>query len=82
MGGEPGEIPQELTDRDFREGFLRGSITPWRHKDYLRAAYLTLLEQDNKEMGLLEVATKFAADVHRFKQRNSQFQLQPESRYV
>ncbi|KAK4034461.1 hypothetical protein C8A01DRAFT_39076 [Parachaetomium inaequale] len=73
-------MAQQLTNRDFREAFLRGSITPWRHKDYVRAAYLTLLEQDNKDMGLLEVATKFAANVHSFKQRNSQFQLQPESR--
>ncbi|EAQ91531.1 hypothetical protein CHGG_03466 [Chaetomium globosum CBS 148.51] len=72
--------PAQLTIDEFRRGFLRGSISPWNHNEYLRAAYITLLEPENMDLGLLEVASKFAADVDRFKQRNSQLQDQPESR--
>lgn len=74
--------PAQLTIDEFRRGFLRGSISPWNHNEYLRAAYITLLEPENMDLGLLEVASKFAADVDRFKQRNSQLQDQPESRYA
>jgi hypothetical protein len=34
----------------------------------------------NRDDGLLEVATKFAADVNSFKQRNFNSKPQPESR--
>jgi hypothetical protein len=74
------EAPQELSDQDFRDAFLRGRIAPWKHKDYIRAAYLTLLRRENQDVSLLDVATKFASEVNQFKQRNSQFQLLPESR--
>ncbi|KAK4238963.1 hypothetical protein C8A03DRAFT_14599, partial [Achaetomium macrosporum] len=72
--------PEELSDKDFWDAFMYGRIAPWRHKHYLRAAYLTLLQPENRELGLLEVATKFARVMNSYKQRNSNFQLQPESR--
>jgi len=72
--------PGELSDTDFLNRFLHGQITPWRHKEYLRAAYLTLQEPANQDLGLLDVATKFAADLNNFKQRSSQIQLLPASR--
>ncbi|KAH6635975.1 hypothetical protein F5144DRAFT_600750 [Chaetomium tenue] len=78
----PDKRPAQLTIEQFRRGFLDGSISPWNHNEYLRAAYITLLDPENMELGLLEVASKFAADVDRFKQRNSQAQNQPESRTV
>ncbi len=71
-----------LSDKDFRAAFRAGRIAPWRHEEYLRAAFLTLLDPENRDLGLLEIATKFADQVHAFKQRNSQIQLQPESRLV
>jgi hypothetical protein len=74
------EPPQELSDQEFRDAFLRGRIAPWKHKDYIRAAYLTLIRRGNQDISLLDVATKFATEVNNFKQRNSQFQLLPESR--
>ncbi|KAK0711958.1 hypothetical protein B0H67DRAFT_555845 [Lasiosphaeris hirsuta] len=64
----------------FWDAFLHGRVAPWRHMDYLRAAYLTLLQPENRARGLLEVAADFAAKVHSFKQRAVPFQLQPESR--
>jgi hypothetical protein len=76
----PSKISEPIRDRNFRHSFLSGSITPWTHNDYLRAAYLTLMEPDNRDLGLLDVATKFATNMNHFKQRNSRFQLQPESR--
>jgi hypothetical protein len=41
---------------------------------------MTLLEPENRELGILDLATIFAARVNNFKQRNSRFQLQSESR--
>lgn len=78
----PDKSPAQLTIAEFRRGFLHGSISPWGHNEYLRAAYITLLEPENKDFGLLEVASKFGADVNRFKERNSHMQSQLESRYV
>ncbi|KAK3898818.1 hypothetical protein C8A05DRAFT_18663, partial [Staphylotrichum tortipilum] len=72
--------PGALCDQDFRSVFLNGHIVPWKHEDYVRAAYLTLVDPENRDLGLLDIATKFAADVNAFKQRNSQIQLLPESR--
>jgi hypothetical protein len=72
--------PTRLGDMEFRRSFLSGSITPWIHKDYLRAAYLTLMEPGNRDLGLLDVATKFATNMHQFRQQNSRSQPQPESR--
>lgn len=78
--GNPDGAPGELSDTDFLDRFLHGQITPWRHKDYLRAIYLTLLAPENRDLGLLDIATKFAADLNAFKQRNSQIKLLPASR--
>ncbi|KAK3899206.1 hypothetical protein C8A05DRAFT_18327 [Staphylotrichum tortipilum] len=72
--------PGALSDQNFWSAFLNGYIVPWKHEDYLRAAYLTLVDPENRGLGLLDIATKFAADVNAFKQRYSQFQLLPESR--
>ncbi|KAK4098964.1 hypothetical protein N658DRAFT_430879, partial [Parathielavia hyrcaniae] len=72
--------PGELSDQEFQVAFHHGRLVPWKHKYYIRAAYLTLLRRENSDKGLLEVATSFAAEVHNFKQRGSQFQLLPESR--
>lgn len=74
--------PGAVSDSDFLAAFRKDRIAPWKHEDYLRAAYLTLLDPENRDLGLLEIATKFAADVNAFKQRNSQIQPQPESRFV
>lgn len=71
---------QEQEAQDFWHAFLTGKVTQWRHRDYLRAAYMTLLDPANKDMGLLEVATQFAAAVDSFKRRNEDFQSEPESR--
>ncbi|KAK3295375.1 uncharacterized protein B0H64DRAFT_432135 [Chaetomium fimeti] len=76
----PDKDPAQLTIEEFRRCFLHGSITPWDHNQYLRAAYITLLEPDNQERGLLDVATKFAGRVNSFNQRNSEVQREPESR--
>ena len=73
--------PGQLTIEEFMHEFLYGSIAPWNHNEYLRAAYITLLEPEDKEVPLLEMATRFAANVNRFKERNC-LQNQPESRYV
>ncbi|KAH6838469.1 hypothetical protein B0I37DRAFT_409044 [Chaetomium sp. MPI-CAGE-AT-0009] len=70
----------QLTIEEFRRGFRHGSISPWDHNQYLRAAYITLLEVENQELGLLDVATKFAKRMNSFKERNSQVKHQPESR--
>lgn len=78
----PNECPRVLCDQDFWAMFCHGRITPWRHRDYLRAAFLMLLDHDHDGLGLLEVATKFAAKFNDFKQRFSTFQLQPVSRSV
>ncbi len=69
-----------MTDLEFSECFFWGEITPFRHKDYLRAAFLILTEPENRELGILEIATKFANAVHNLKQKHSQIQLLPESR--
>lgn len=74
------EAPQVLSDSAFHREFLSGSITPWRHRDYLRAAYLTLMEPCNRGQGLLDVATKFASNMNNFRHRNFRFLLLPESR--
>ena len=76
------EMPDDdtLTDLEFLDRFRRGEITPFRHKDYLRAAFLILTEPDDRELGILEIATKFATAVHSLKQKHSQIQLLPESR--
>ena len=68
---------QEWWDR-----FLHGKIAPWRHVDYLRAAYLTILQPENRGRGLLQVATDFGAKLHEFKQRSVAFRLLPQPRYV
>ncbi|KAL2129003.1 hypothetical protein VTI74DRAFT_8372 [Chaetomium olivicolor] len=73
-------IPEQKANREFLTAFVRGEVTPWKHSDYLRAAYLTLLDPHNKDLGLLEVASKFAANVNSLKQKNSRIQLMPESR--
>ena len=62
------------------DAFLHGTITPWTHRDYLRAAYLTLLLPEHRDSGILKVATDFARMVHSFKQRPVSFPQQPESR--
>ncbi|AEO58203.1 hypothetical protein MYCTH_2305401 [Thermothelomyces thermophilus ATCC 42464] len=69
-----------MTDQAFRQAFLRGNITPWTHMDYLRAAYITLLECDVRDLDLLEVATIFATRMNRFRRRNSHAQHSPEPR--
>jgi hypothetical protein len=69
-----------MSDLDFLHQFFWGCITPFRHKDYLRAAFLVLTEPDIRELSILDIATKFAGQVHRLKQKSSQIQLQPESR--
>ncbi len=69
-----------MTDLEFLESFFWGEITPFRHKDYLRAAFLILTEPENRKLGILEIATKFATAVHKLKQKHSQIQLLPESR--
>jgi hypothetical protein len=71
-----------LSDQDFWWAFLWGNITSWRHRDYLRAAYLMLVDPENDELGLLEVATQFATALNSLKRRNPQVQLQPVSRSV
>jgi hypothetical protein len=82
MACQPVKRPGELTIEEYRHAFLHGSITPWDHNEYLRAAYISLLDPENEDLGLLEVATKFAASVNRFKQRNFPVKSRPESRYV
>lgn len=77
----PDRSPRELTIEEFMHGFLYGTIAPWSHNEYLRAAYITLLEPEDKEVPLLEMATRFEANVTRFKQRNC-LPNPPESRYV
>ncbi|KAK4183271.1 hypothetical protein QBC35DRAFT_394247 [Podospora australis] len=68
----------------FWDGFINGTIAPWRHRDYIRAAWISLLGEnavdDDKQVSLLEKASRFANRLHNFKQRHSQFQLEPESR--
>ncbi|KAK3939316.1 hypothetical protein QBC46DRAFT_263534, partial [Diplogelasinospora grovesii] len=79
-------LKQVRTARDsteaetFWDAFLHGSIVPWRHRDYLRAAFLTLLRPEHRDWGLPEEATEFADRIHRVKQRGVLFRLQPESR--
>ncbi|KAK4123051.1 hypothetical protein N657DRAFT_672102 [Parathielavia appendiculata] len=80
VSGDSIKAPGERSDQEFWVAFRHGRLVPWKHKDYIRAAYLTLLRRENNDKGLLEVATNFAADMHNFKQRGSQFQLLPESR--
>lgn len=71
---------QDLAPLEFWNGFLHGRIVPFRHREYIRVAYITLGLPENQERGLLEIATDFANSIHAFKLRNSQFQLLPESR--
>ncbi|KAJ4303952.1 hypothetical protein N0V88_001553 [Collariella sp. IMI 366227] len=73
-------VPELQANQDFFASFLRGDVTPWKHKDYLLAAYLTLLDPENRNLGLLEVASNFADNVNRLKQKHSRIQLMPESR--
>ena len=62
--------------------FMSGTIAPWTHRDYLRGAFLTLLLPENRERGILEVATNFASRVFEYKKRHANFTPHPESRYV
>ena len=71
-----------LSDQDFWWAFLWGNITSWGHRDYLRAAYLMLVNPENDDLGLLEVATLFTTALNSLKRRNPQVQLQPASRSV
>ncbi|KAK0666508.1 hypothetical protein QBC41DRAFT_348689 [Cercophora samala] len=76
---EAGE-EDDRPDHVFWDTFLHGALTPWRHRDYIRAAYMTLLLPDNKDRGLLEIASDFAANIYSFRQRSSRLHHQPESR--
>ncbi|KAK4163817.1 hypothetical protein QBC43DRAFT_353848, partial [Cladorrhinum sp. PSN259] len=60
---------------EFWNGFLHDHVVPFRHREYVRAACITLALPENKDRGLLEIATDFAESVYDFKQRNSQFRL-------
>ncbi|KAK4447146.1 hypothetical protein QBC34DRAFT_468476 [Podospora aff. communis PSN243] len=61
--------------------FLHGQMKrKWRHVDYLRAVYMIILERENDNKGVLEIATDVATKVHDFKQRFVTFPLPPESR--
>ncbi|KAK0737196.1 hypothetical protein B0T21DRAFT_450362 [Apiosordaria backusii] len=77
---------QDLADKDerppleFWNAFLHGDITPWRQRDYIRAAYMTLNLPESKDRGLLDIASDFAENMYSFRQRKSQVQHQPESR--
>ncbi|KAK3985213.1 hypothetical protein QBC44DRAFT_345448 [Cladorrhinum sp. PSN332] len=70
----------DLTTLEFWNGFLHAHIVPFRHREYIRVASITLALPENRDRGLLEVATDFANSIHGYKQRNSQFQLLPEHR--
>src|ERR1044071_8052487 len=83
----PGTVePEDTLDIGvFWDAFVNGhGITPWRHRDYIRAAWISVLGENSidkdRRMSLLEKAERFATRLHHFKQRNSQFQLLPESR--
>lgn len=79
------EVVRAADDNDAGEwwdAFLIGNIAPWTHRDYLRAAFLTLMRPLNRNKGILEVATDFARKMQAFKQRPVPFPQQPESRYV
>lgn len=81
-GSELPAHPEQSEHLRFWNSFLRGRIAPWTHRDYLRAAYLTLLAPENEGLGLLEVAAGFATNLNNFKRRNSTIQLPPASRSV
>jgi hypothetical protein len=67
--------------QDWWQRFLTGQIPSWTHSDYLRAIFLTILQDENRERGVLEVATDFANKMNSFKQRPVAFPQRPESRY-
>lgn len=66
--------------QDWWQRFLTGQIPSWTHSDYLRAIFLTILQEENRDRGLLEVATDFANKMNSFKQRPVPFPQRPESR--
>ncbi|KAK0639515.1 hypothetical protein B0T16DRAFT_463180 [Cercophora newfieldiana] len=74
----------EMDDEELKQWwscFLHGEIkAPWKHVDYLRAVFLTILEPENEERGILEIAADVATKVHSFKQRFVSFSLPLESR--
>lgn len=74
----------EMDEEEIQEwwnSFLYNKIkAPWKHVDYLRAVYMTVLDPENGDRGLLEVATNVATRVHSFKQRDVSFPLPAESR--
>ncbi|KAK4667921.1 uncharacterized protein QC764_703520 [Podospora pseudoanserina] len=67
-------------DHEFWNAFIHGTLLPWRHRDYVRAAYMTILLHENRDRGLLEIASDFAANMLLLKQRASRLNHQPESR--
>ncbi|KAK0746711.1 hypothetical protein B0T18DRAFT_447173 [Schizothecium vesticola] len=66
--------------QDWWQRFLTGQIPSWTHSDYLRAIFLTILQDENRDRGVLEVATDFANKMNAFKQRPVPFSQRPESR--
>lgn len=62
--------------------FLHGTIAPWTHHDYLRGIFLTLLQPDNKDKDVLDVAMDFAKKMNAFKQRPVLFPQKPENRHA
>ncbi|KAK4098172.1 hypothetical protein N658DRAFT_561312 [Parathielavia hyrcaniae] len=49
VSGDSIRPPGELSDQEFQAAFHHGRLVPWKHKDYIRAAYLTLLRRENSE---------------------------------
>ncbi|KAK4172686.1 hypothetical protein QBC36DRAFT_196456 [Triangularia setosa] len=79
------QVPEIVEEYDrpehvFWDTFLHGALAPWRHRDYIRAAYMTLLLPENEDRGLLEIASDFAENMYSFRQRSSRLHHQPESR--
>ncbi|KAL1841480.1 hypothetical protein VTJ49DRAFT_7035 [Mycothermus thermophilus] len=74
------ELTRAMSGQEFRESFLAGNIPVWRHENYLRAAYVTLLEPRNKERSLLDVATDFATKLRNARRRHCRYPMKPEHR--
>ncbi|KAK4243693.1 hypothetical protein C7999DRAFT_44543 [Corynascus novoguineensis] len=59
-----------------------GCVLAMPFRNYLRAAYLTLIERGFKTRGLLEVATIFASRISRFKERSPEFKVLNQTRFI
>ncbi|KAL2270525.1 hypothetical protein VTJ83DRAFT_2709 [Remersonia thermophila] len=74
------ELARAMSGQEFRESFLAGNMPAWQHHNYLRGAYVTLLEPQNKERSLLDVATVFAAKLRDARQKHCRYPMKPEHR--